>query len=363
LKRGLGVFASGDSMTTYYLDRILKGVLLLYVTGLVIYVWVNPGHFQWDFDVYYAGAKACSVGANPYDSEVLAQYLRVPTKLDFVYPSITLLVFRPFLLMQYSLAYHLFLALKCLLLIGLLFLWKTFFLRNKFDFLFVLFCFFGFNGAVFLDFMAGNISIFEQFLLWVGFYFFLKRRFIYFGSLIVVAAAFKIVPILFLFLLWHCDDGRKYYYFGGFVFLFALFMGSSYIAAPELFAGFVHNALRFSERGIINPSNYSLIADFFKLLYLKTGVNAPGWIPATLFMGVAVVVLAVSYRAYKALKAVQILDRDLIVLFMACIVYALILPRFKDYSYILLLPPAYFIITRVQNLKTFPILFAILILT
>jgi hypothetical protein len=355
--------SSKDSSMRNNLDHIFKGVLLLYFTGIIIFIWINQDQFQWDFNIYYRAAQAYSQGLNPYNAENISQFQEGGKVLDFVYPPITLPIFRGFLLMEYSLAYHIFLVFKCLLLIWLILLWKRYFLRSRLDSLFILYCLFGFGGAVLIDIMAGNISIIEQFILWVAFYLLLNKKVIPFGILILAAAVFKVVPILFLVLLLLVEGKRKRFHFAIFLSLFLFIMLISYIMRPDLFSYFLHNSFRFSELGVVNPSIFSLISGFFTLQAKVTGLIIPGWVPLALFICIVAVVLFVSIKAYRAMKNIEIDGKDLIVLFAFCVVYALILPRFKDYSYILLLPPAYFIITKIDYAKAFPILLLIMLLS
>jgi hypothetical protein len=48
------------------------------------------------------------------------------------------------------------------------------------------------------------------------------------------------------------------------------------------------------------------------------------------------------------LKISNIKDKEKIILFLFCVVYALIVPRFKDYSYILLIVPTYYLIQNIN---------------
>ena len=51
------------------------------------------------------------------------------------------------------------------------------------------------------------------------------------------------------------------------------------------------------------------------------------------------------------------------VIMMACLTYALVMPRFKTYSFILLLPPAYYLLRRSTRLPAYGFLLAVLLLT
>ncbi len=73
-------------------------------------------------------------------------------------------------------------------------------------------------------------------------------------------------------------------------------------------------------------------------------------------------ILFASWKAYRRLRYTEREDKERLFLFLACLVYALILPRFKDYSYILLIVPAYFILKELTYWKAKPILFILIIL-
>ena len=163
---------------------MIVGLLFLYCVGLVIHVAVHSDKLQWDFKVYYYAAKAYVAGLNPYDVKTLSEIAQDPRilhlKLKFTYPLVTLLFFRLFLFVDYNTAFYLFLGLKCILLIGLICLWRKEFLKIEADLLFYFFCLLAFNGAIYLDMRSGNICLLEQFVLWLAFYFLLRRRLLLF---------------------------------------------------------------------------------------------------------------------------------------------------------------------------------------
>lgn len=80
--------------------------------------------------------------------------------------------------------------------------------------------------------MAGNISILEQFCLWLGFVCFLKRRLFLFSLLIIISACFKITALFFLVLLLTINEKKNYFYFFGTLFSFGLLHTVSYLTSP-----------------------------------------------------------------------------------------------------------------------------------
>lgn len=218
-------------------------------------------------------------------------------------------------------------------------------------------CLLGFNGAIYLDIRAGNISVLEQFLIWLAFYFFLRRRLLLFCLFILIAAVFKITPVLFLVLLLLLRGKKKYIYILGSLVVFFAVLLMPYIGSPDLLADFIHNARVLTDYGIKNPSTLVLIRHVVALFGRKTGIVVPHNAALALFFPIIAAIVLVSWRAYKVLRSVKPEDKERMTLFLACLVYALILPRFKDYSYILLLVPTFFILKRADHLKGFPFLF------
>ncbi len=350
-------------MSKEWLKKSIIVLLFLYCVSLVVHISTHSDQLQWDFEVYYYAAKAYAAGLNPYDVKTVSEVAQSPRiwrlKLRFVYPLITLLFFRLFLLVDYNTAFYLFLALKCILLVGLIFLWRKEFLKGEKDLLFYFFCLLAFNGAIYLDMRAGNISILEQFLIWLAFYFFLRRRVLLFCLFILIAAVFKITPILFLFLLWFSKEKKKYIYSLGSFILFGAILLMPYITTPHLFADFVDNAHGLSGYGMKNPSTLTLIRHLLHLLANKTGIVMTPKIELAVFFAIIAAIVFVSWRACMVLRSVEVKDKGRIILFFACLVYALSVPRFKDYSYILLIVPTYFILKKANYMGAFPFLFVL----
>ena len=69
-----------------------------------------------------------------------------------------------------------------------------------------------------------------------------------------------------------------------------------------------------------------------------------------------------TYKAHIRLKSAKVENSRMLEVFLVCLVYALIHPRFKDYAYILLIVPAYFIIMNNRYTKTNPFVFFLAIL-
>jgi hypothetical protein len=73
-------------------------------------------------------------------------------------------------------------------------------------------------------------------------------------------------------------------------------------------------------------------------------------------------VILLSYKAHIRLKAAKVENRQVLQVFLVCLVYALIHPRFKDYAYILLIVPAFHIIMNNRFTKANPFVFFLAVL-
>jgi hypothetical protein len=109
-------------------------------------------------------------------------------------------------------------------------------------------------------------------------------------------------------------------------------VGLQRLLAPEWFAIFAFRAGSVDERGPSNPALLSLFRDLFP----EAGLALALWAAAVL------VVVFLSVRTLRRTKA----DMRLRIM-LAALTYALIAPRFKDYSYELLLPVGLHLVQRV----------------
>ena len=67
----------------------------------------------------------------------------------------------------------------------------------------------------------------------------------------------------------------------------------------------------------------------------------------------------------RALRRLDVHDPEdrIVIINVMCLVYALILPRFKDYSYILLLLPTYYMIVHMRFTPVFPFVYGLCVLS
>jgi len=337
-------------------------LLFLYFITLVLHISANIDVYQWDFRTHREAGKIFASGTDPYDADIL--FPKARSRFLYTYPPVTLYFYKLFSLTDYDTAFHVFLILKCILLVGLVYFWKREFLKEDADPFFFLFCLLAFNSAVFLDLIAGNINLVEQVFLWLAFSFYLKQRLMLFCLFVLVAASFKMTPVFFLILLLLCDDPKKYKYFLGAAGVFFLYLFIQFVIVPEFFTQFIRNALTVvGEPGGVVPSTNKLIGDVFLVLEKMSGVAVPGVIQTAIFGLIAAGVIYLTYRTYVRLNHSETADKKMIMVLLVCLLYALIHPRFKDYAYLLLIVPSYYIIKNIRFTKMAPFLFILFVLS
>jgi hypothetical protein len=317
--------------------------------------------YQRDFRIYYNSILALNSGLNPYNLSDLSKITGVPERLGYVYLPSTFLFFQPFVLFKLEIAKQIYIALKCIALIALVKLWEKAFLSQKSEKLFYVFCLLTFNGALYIDFITGNISVFEQLLIWAGLYFFLKQRYNLFCSFIFVIGLFKITPLLFLTLVWFTDNKKKHIYFFGTILIFLIVQLVTCLWNPDFMVGFLQSMFTLKDQGSNNPATFQLVTEVSTVLTIL-GLPIPAFVQIAFYIGIVATIINISLKANRKLKLLEIENQTKIRILYFCVITALILPRFKDYSYILLLVPAYFILRRTNYNNGFVLLFILMVL-
>ena len=348
-----------NSALITYLSIALLVVFAIYAASDIFN---HPEKRQWDFKSYYYAAKAAETGANAYDPVELRRFSGDGHNvLPYVYPPPTLTFFRVFALFSYPVAYQIWLVFKLLLLAGLILIWRNWILPEKPALWFYLFIVFAFGATVYFDLVTGNITILEQFLLWLGCAFLLRARPLAFCICLLLASCFKITPIVFLLLLPAIGMPRAWRYLGYTTFAFASLGTISYLIDPAGWQNFFASLSAVDEPGILNnPSLLSLLKDLLYSIAAKWGGRVPGMIPFVFYLAVAALILQYSVRSWRAIRVAQSPQRRILVLFLFCITYALIMPRFKTYAFILLIPAAYFTICQSARMPAFLLLLALM---
>jgi len=317
--------------------RAVRALLALYALALLYGIARNLNGFQWDFQTYYYAGRAFALGLDPYDMGTLSRLAGIEIGFPFAYPPLALPLFRLFARIPFDAASGFFLALKVAALTALLVIWRRWFVPGRPDPFFYLFLLFGFGGALYADFVSGNISVFEQLGLWLSFVALRQNRLRAFTLLVVAVSLFKLTPVLLLGLLLLCNVRRPGIALAGGLLLFGGALGLSYALWPDLFRSFVQGGWSLDERGGINPSSLALLRDAYDYLLGRGIVPAWEWLPWAAY---SLWVGAAAFLTWRSARNRPSEDRATSI-YLGCLAFALIAPRFKNYSYILLLVPAY----------------------
>lgn len=317
-------------------------VIVLAMASASLYV--HPEK-QRDFACFYTADTAFIHGQNPYNTPELQPVVSVEIA-PYVYPPYTLYFFRPFTWFDYPTAAKLFLTLKLLAVAGLVYIWHRLLNLDQYYGLFWFLIPLAFSSALIADLRAGNISVFEELLIWAGFYFYIQKKTVLFGIAILLTAMFKLTPVLLLGLL-AAKWKKKEMLCGALcVVAFIALLAVSAEAWPQLFMDFLRNVRTLGgERGVYDPSTWALLNDMARWIQIKTDCQLPVIVPLVIYAGIVAVALGVSILLFQRLKPMDSRVADLWRICLLCFAYAIIVPRLKNYSYILLIAPTFFVLT------------------
>jgi hypothetical protein len=218
---------------------------------------------------------------------------------------------------------------------------------------------FAFGSAALVDFTAGNVAVFEQLLLWLGFAALLSRRWWTFALVVVVAAQPKLTPVFFLGLLLVIDERPRWAPFLGGSLLFALSVGANAVVLPGQTREFLASISALGERGWGDPSMLGVMEDLVDQLR-GLRVPLPAATPHLLYLAAVAAVFRGTVRWWRARRAASAHDPLLTVL-VTLAMYALVMPRMKDYSYVALLPVGWYVLATHRELTASLAVLAVLV--
>ena len=315
--------------------EIWAGIIVLAAAAQVLF---KLGAFQWDLGVYWWGGAAFRAGRSPYGA-IPGQ----PVYLHYVYPPITALLFAPLAHLSVGAAKVLWISAKAVAFWSTVRLWKRATGVRMTIVPPIFFFTFAFGSALLVDFTAGNIAVFEQLVLWLGFVALLAQRPRVFTVAVVFIAQFKLTPIFFLGALLVIDEKPRWRELieGSVLFGLLLLCNLFYRSQlPEFFASI--SAL--NERGWGDPATLGVMQDLVDQLQ-GLGISIPGPTAYVLYGGAAAAVLYYTFQWWARQRARGTINRVEVVL-VTLVVYALVMPRMKDYSYVALLPAAWYVLAR-----------------
>lgn len=317
---------------------------------------VSTNNLQHDFRTYYYAVQAHLLNLNPYDLNTLSQVAGYEIYFPFFYPPVALLIFRPLAFIEFAAGYQVYLFSKVVCLAALTFLWFRYFTTGETErILLFLFIVVGFNQTVIRDLTTGNVSLFEQLFLWVAFFFLLRGKDTLFALCFFLATLMKPLVLLTLVPLSFVLKQRMLRPGSIIALLLIITHGLSAIVSPGLVTEFIRHVHLPPERLVSNPSSLEAMRIVVRL-YPQIGELLGSATDIILHLFFAFIILATGALTLPRLT----METGLMG---ALVTYALLAPRFKDYSYILLIIPAVFIITRMTRSGMFQLMLVGLICT
>lgn len=310
--------------------------VLLKAAAAVFFLWVLYLYLDitlrgtpWDLETYYYAAQATQQGLNPYDTNDLAMLAQRPVGMPYVNPPGVLLLFTPFTYLSVTSLDGLGRAVTAVLLGVLGWIWASRFLPRVDRLLIAIALIFGFDSAAIWTLKVGNLSILEAALLWIAFAFYLARRQVLFATALVLASMFKMIPIVFLGLLFAVPQERRarFWIVGAAVAILTAVAVLPIWLGPAWAHGYFHHLPSIRTTGAGNPSALGLL----DALLGTTPASLLAW--ALYALGIAVLSLGTIRTSWTRH------DKRLLVL-EAVYLYVLLSPRPMIYSYLLLIPSA-----------------------
>ncbi|HMK37333.1 MAG TPA: glycosyltransferase family 87 protein [Desulfomonilaceae bacterium] len=339
--------------------------LLLWVLALSR-VGLTANETMWDFEQYYYVAKADAAGLNSFRPEKTEKFIRKWESDTWLYPYFppSVYFFRVFTYLPLNTSKYVYLFLKCIVLGYLFYMWQCAFLRDPGDPYFLVFCLFAFNATVYLDMRSGNVNLIEQAFLWTAFYFFVRGKLAFFCALLLVSSMWKITPLVFSFLLLlgRRDRSVAFFFLATIVVVLAL---SLLVYRSEIgsFLSTAHQLARgLPDENIKNLSSLALIRSSIAKWSSFTGISLPWMFGILTYVLFVIIVGIASWQSLRRLDMENSVDRETAIC-LSCSVYAVTLPLFQDYQFILMLVPAYSLTMRLDLVKAFPVLFACFVLS
>jgi len=323
---------------------------LISLVAIVLFVYVRHAvgeTIPQDFQTYYYAAKTFFAHGNPYNLQEINTSQHVSLLLPFLYHPLFLLATGPLQLFSLPVAADLFFAAQFALLLYLLWLMREAFGMVTRAPLLVFLLLFGFNRALPTDFSVGNVALLEAALVWTAFACFRKGQGVRFVLLILVTGTLKILPLAFLPLVFLLPrDKRQGVHRAVAAFFVAWLLPFAY--RPSLLGSYLRAPTRIvlEETGSINPCSYAVITDLLRSLGNPAIRNY------------SFVLWLVVIGAFFGLALPKLMSRTKTreLIFFSILTFVLLAPRFKNYSYLIVLPIAHDLIVANWVLVFIPFL-------
>lgn len=304
---------------------------------------VDTAKTQWDLKIYMECSRTLASGGDPYATQPVFN----GDHFQCLYPPAIMDLYRPLNLFTREFGEgageRFWAALKVLSMALILWLWRERILAPGNDLRRLLFAAVAYGSPFWSDFRAGNAGSFEHLILWGALAAFIAERDYLFAALVAAAAQPKLLPMAFLPLVL----AKKRPNLGAFVFggvLAVGVFGANELIHPGLLKEFF---LQLRDPG--QPWHYERGPNNCAFVGLVQHALETAWRDRALAMAWAMRVNAVWSAAIAAATAWALRRiwrgdatetakrRGSVMLYAAA--YALMAPRLKDYSFLLMIPP------------------------
>ncbi len=322
--------------------HLLLGIAVLY--GCTQLVSVVAGRKQTDFRVYYDAAKASQEGLDPYlvDSRRAVTGSRKKNR-PFVYPPHSLFLLKPFAALEYPTAYYLFLVAKAGALLALVVIWLRIVPAARCEWWALgVTVMLGHRSAVLRDLRSGNVSLFEELLIWGGILLIMRNRSLLGGATILLSSFFKLITAALIPLVVVIQRSWRSFGIAMSLSIFGIATyGWLYLRAPDGWSSFCAIAGSLDERGNRCPSSLALLRDLSDLI---------GWNDVSTYMVYGAFCCFIFSVLLWSFIATRRSPDTYAMLHLTILVYVLLAPRIKDYSLIIaLLPTLHVLSTMVKR--------------
>lgn len=285
---------------------------LFFVILIFMFFGRGPGTL-WDFRFYASGTEH-----GQYTYSLIGQLFLVPFE-RLPYPAAEVI-------WQVLIAWLLFLIVR---------VWYRI-IKDENPLVFLLFVFLSFKCVVPYAAISGNTEIIMQLFIWKGLYAFIRNRDNEFLAWLFFAASFKYFPIIFAALL-VLNDPRNIKKVLLYWFIFALYGLGSFLFLWK--TGHYESLVKLGSQGhYFYPYIVRLVRAPFKMLGHEAIIDNHT-IPV--YLALAAAIAAFSFKAVlRARKSRELLTMTAMAVLMA------LWPRGEFYSFMLAVPPAYYIIKK-----------------
>lgn len=298
---------------------------------------------QWDLKVYMECSSALASGGDPYTTHPLFN----GDRFQCLYPPAIMDLYRPFSYISNATksdaGERFWAVLKVASLFLMLWLWRDFILRPGADYRRLLFAAVAYGSPFWSDFRAGNAGSFEHLVLWGALAAFIAERDMLCVVLIAAAAQPKILPAAFLpLVLAKKRPNVKAFLIGG-TLAVAVFAGNELVhpgLLKEFFAQLRDPSQPWHyERGPNNCAFVGLVQHALETAWHDRD-RAMAWAMRVNAVWSVVIASATAWslsNLWRGPGSEKEKRRASVMLY--AVAYALVAPRLKDYSFLLLIPP------------------------